>query len=141
MSDVTQILDAIQKGDPRQRRSCSRWSMTNCAGWRAPGWPSSRPDKPFKARPWSTKRGCAYPVPATSTGEGRAHFFAAAAEAMRHILVDRARRKRRAKHSGGQSPADADELEIAASADDDKVLMVHEPWKNSCWKTRSGPKW
>jgi RNA polymerase sigma factor (TIGR02999 family) len=39
----------------------------------------------------------------------RGHFFAAAAEAMRHILVDRARRKRRAKHGGGRQRVELDE--------------------------------
>ena len=57
---------------------------------------------------------------------GRGHFFAAAAEAMRHILVDSARRKCRAKHGGGQERLDVDEVEIAAGADDEKILLVHE---------------
>jgi RNA polymerase sigma factor (TIGR02999 family) len=57
---------------------------------------------------------------------GRSHFFAAAAEAMRHILVDSARRKGRAKHGGGQERLNVDEIEIAAGMDDEKVLLVHE---------------
>ena len=52
--------------------------------------------------------------------------IAAAAEAMRHILVDSARRKRRAKHGGGQERLDVDDLEIAAGADDEKILLVNE---------------
>src|SRR5574339_399916 len=43
---------------------------------------------------------------------GREHFFAAAAEAMRRILVDRARRRLAAKRGAGESPLDVDELEI-----------------------------
>jgi RNA polymerase sigma factor (TIGR02999 family) len=58
--------------------------------------------------------------------ENRRHFFAAAAEAMRHILVDSARRKRRAKHGGGQERLDLSEVEIAAGADDEKILLVNE---------------
>ena len=57
---------------------------------------------------------------------GRSHFFAAAAEAMRHILVDSARRKGRAKHGGGQERLDVDEIEIAAGADDEKILLVND---------------
>ena len=57
---------------------------------------------------------------------GRSHFFAAAAEAMRHILVDSARRKRRAKHGGGQERLDVDEVEISAGTDGEKILLVHE---------------
>ena len=56
----------------------------------------------------------------------RAHFFAAAAEAMRHILIDSARRKRAACHGGGQVRVDIENLEIASLADDDELLAVHE---------------
>ena len=57
---------------------------------------------------------------------GRAHFFAAAAEAMRHILIDSARRKRALRHGGGQVRMDIQEVEIAALASDDELLGVHE---------------
>jgi len=57
---------------------------------------------------------------------GRAHFFAAAAEAMRHILIDSARRKRAARHGGGQVRVDWQEVEIAFVADDDELLAVHD---------------
>jgi len=57
---------------------------------------------------------------------GRAHFFAAAAEAMRHILIDSARRKRAARHGGGQVRLDLQDLEIASLVDDDELLAVHD---------------
>ena len=57
----------------------------------------------------------------------RAHFFGAAAEAMRRILIDRARRKLAARHGGGQQRLDADEIEIAAPTEkDNELLAVHE---------------
>jgi len=56
----------------------------------------------------------------------RAHFFGAAAEAMRRILIERARRKARLKRGGGQAPVDISELELAAAMPDDKVLLVDE---------------
>ena len=57
----------------------------------------------------------------------RAHFFAAAAEAMRRILVERARRKIAAKHGAGAEHCDFAELEIAAPHEnDDELLAVHE---------------
>jgi RNA polymerase sigma factor (TIGR02999 family) len=58
--------------------------------------------------------------------DNRSHFYSAAAEAMRRILVDRARARLRQKRGGGSTPAD---LEIAlqvAAPDDGKILMVHE---------------
>jgi RNA polymerase sigma factor (TIGR02999 family) len=57
---------------------------------------------------------------------GREHFFAAAAEAMRHILIDSARRKRAARHGGGQVRVDIESVEIASLADDDELLAVHD---------------
>ena len=57
---------------------------------------------------------------------GRAHFFAAAAEAMRRILVDSARRKRAIRHGGGQERVDIDEVEVASPVDNDELLAVHD---------------
>ncbi len=56
----------------------------------------------------------------------RAHFFGAAAEAMRRILIDRARRKAAQRHGGGQQRVDVDDVEIAAPAQDDELLAVNE---------------
>ena len=59
--------------------------------------------------------------------ENRAHFFGAAAEAMRRILIDRARRRTAAKRGGGAAPLDVDEVEIASPvADDDALLRLDE---------------
>jgi hypothetical protein len=58
----------------------------------------------------------------------RAHFFSAAAEAMRRILVERARRKCAGKRGGGEAKyVDVEEVEIAApEANDEQMLAVHE---------------
>ena len=57
---------------------------------------------------------------------GKQHFFAAAAEAMRRILVDRARRRLAAKRGAGEAGVDADPLDIPAPAPDDQLLAVNE---------------
>jgi len=57
---------------------------------------------------------------------GRAHFFAAAAEAMRHILIDSARRKRAARHGGGQVRVELPDVAMSFVADDDELLAVHD---------------
>ena len=56
----------------------------------------------------------------------RTHFFAAAAEAMRRILVDNARRKRAARHGGGQQRVEMPQIASAALENDDRVLSVNE---------------
>ena len=58
--------------------------------------------------------------------ENRAHFFAAAAEAMRRILVEAARRKRSARRGSGEIPVDLADLQIAAPSPDDELLAVNE---------------
>jgi RNA polymerase sigma factor (TIGR02999 family) len=60
------------------------------------------------------------------TWQNRAHFFGAAAEAMRRILIDRARRKSSLKHGGGKQRLDIEELELADTTPDEKVLLVNE---------------
>jgi RNA polymerase sigma factor (TIGR02999 family) len=57
---------------------------------------------------------------------GRGHFFGAAAEAMRRILVDRARQKARIRHGGGLERADLDHVTLAAEDADGTVLAIHE---------------
>ena len=60
------------------------------------------------------------------TWRNRGHFFAAAAEAMRRILIDSARRKSRLKHGGGQQRLNIDDVEPAAITPDDKLLMLND---------------
>ncbi len=60
------------------------------------------------------------------TWENRTHFFCAAAEAMRRILIDRARRKQAIRHGGGQERRDLNEVEIAAPVQNDELLAIHE---------------
>jgi RNA polymerase sigma factor (TIGR02999 family) len=56
----------------------------------------------------------------------RKHFFCVAAEAMRRILVDRARRRNRIKHGGQAERVLIEELDLATDADSDHLLRVHE---------------
>ena len=58
--------------------------------------------------------------------QNRAHFFAAAAEAMRRILIDRARRKRAVRHGGDQQRVDIQDVDFTSSAEDDQLLAVDD---------------
>ena len=58
--------------------------------------------------------------------KGRGHFFAAAAEAMRRILVENARRKRRLKHGGQLQRVDLAEIELPAPMPDEELLALDE---------------
>jgi RNA polymerase sigma factor (TIGR02999 family) len=56
----------------------------------------------------------------------RTHFFRASAEAMRHILIDRARRKKTARHGGGYRRIDFEDFNMASPCADDQVLAINE---------------
>jgi RNA polymerase sigma factor (TIGR02999 family) len=77
--------------------------------------------------------------------QNQTHFFAAAAEAMRHILIDRARRRQAQRHGGGQQRVDFDVIEFTAPQDDDRLLAMsdaveklslHDPAKADLVKLR-----
>ncbi len=57
---------------------------------------------------------------------GRGHFFAAAAEAMRRILIDRARYRLRTRHGGGHERVPLDDAAVPTVQDDERLLEVHE---------------
>lgn len=56
--------------------------------------------------------------------QSRAHFLAAAAEAMRHILIDRARQRSSMRHGGGQQRVDVDHIDIPVDTEDDERLLA-----------------
>ena len=58
--------------------------------------------------------------------DSRGHFFAAAAESMRQILVDQARRKNRVKHGGGKKRIDFDAIEVPFTSSPDEILALDE---------------
>ncbi len=60
------------------------------------------------------------------TWQNRAHFFAAASEAMRRILIENARRKSTLKRGGGFSRLNIDDLDLAAVTQDDKILLIND---------------
>ena len=101
--------------------------MTSCAAW-----PHSRLLTRRPARRSRRQRSCTRPICAWSAAtperpwNGRGHFFAAAAEAMRRILVENARRKRRYRHGGGLDRIDLDRIDLAADQASDDLLALNE---------------
>ena len=62
----------------------------------------------------------------TAQWHDRTHFLAVAAEAMRHILIDNARRKKRVRHGGDMTRVNLEELDLASVTDDETLLRVDE---------------
>jgi RNA polymerase sigma factor (TIGR02999 family) len=126
MSDVTVILDAIQKGDSKAAEELIPLvydELRKLAAFKLAEQPPGQTLQPTAL---------VHEVYLRLLGNGnhswqnRKHFFAAAAEAMRHLLVDRARRKAAARHGGGWRRLDLDKVVIAANTSDENILLISE---------------
>ncbi len=126
MSDVTRILDRVQQGDSKaaggllplvydELRRIAAHKMAQ----EAPGHTLQPTALVHEA--WLRLVGDGNPQ-----FEGRAHFFAVAAEAMRRILVEAARRKRSLKRGAGAEREELNELHLVQTAPSDEVLAVNE---------------
>ena len=128
MSDATRILAAIQEGDPHAAGQLLPLVYTELRRLAAAKMAREQPGQTLQPTALVHEAWLRLvDADGQALFENRAHFFAAAAEAMRRILIERARRKLAARHGGGQEPLDVDEIEIAAPAQrDDELLAVHE---------------
>src|SRR5580765_7938110 len=120
MSDVTHILSAIEKGDPHAAERLLPLVYDELRRLAAQKLAQEKPGQTLQATALVHE---AYlrlvDVDQAQQWKSRGHFFAAAAEAMRRILVDQARRKRRPKHGGDQKRVELDEaLSVTDSRDD-----------------------
>jgi RNA polymerase sigma factor (TIGR02999 family) len=126
MNEVTHILDAIEKGDPRaasQLLPLVYGELRKLAAVKMANEPPGQILQPTALvhEAWLRLTGGE-----DGTWENRAHFFGAAAEAMRRILIENARRKKALRHDAGRAQLDVQEVEIAASAPDDQMLAIDE---------------
>ena len=127
MRDVTQILSQIESGDPKAAEQLLPLVYDELRKLAAQKMAQEPPGQTLQATALVHE---AYirlvDVDKAQHWNSRGHFFAAAAEAMRRILVESARRKGRQKRGGNLEPCDVDELEIAAPVKPAEVLAVDE---------------
>ncbi len=127
MSEFTHILERVEQGDPKAaaellpivyeelRRLAAQKMVNEAAG-------HTLQPTALVHEAWMRLGGSDAP-----TFQNRAHFFGAAAEAMRRILIEHARRRLAAKRGAGVEVVDLDGLEISSPlADDDHLLAVNE---------------
>ena len=127
MNDVTRILSAIEHGDPRAADRLLPLVYDELRKLAARRLAHEKPGQTLQATALVHDAYLRLVEPDEARGwDGRGHFFAAAAEAMRRILVDNARRKRAAKHGGGLRRRDLDDVEIAAGAPAEDLMALDE---------------
>jgi RNA polymerase sigma factor (TIGR02999 family) len=115
MADVTHILAAIEAGDPKAASALLPLVYDELRTLAAARLASEAPGNTLQPTALVHEAYLRLVGPAgAARWENRGHFFAAAAEAMRRILVDAARRKRREKHGGDRHRVDLDDAPAAA---------------------------
>jgi RNA polymerase sigma factor (TIGR02999 family) len=126
MSDVTQILAAVRAGDDAAGARLFELVYAELKLVAAQKLAREAPGHTLQPTALVHEAWLRLGADAQPHWQNRAHFFAAAAEAMRRILVDRARRKLALRRGAGAEHVDVRELEIAGPADDDQLLALDE---------------
>jgi RNA polymerase sigma factor (TIGR02999 family) len=126
VSELTVILERIDAGDPHAANEVLPLVYEELRKLAAQKMARENPGQTLQAtalvhEAWLRLGGDEQPE-----WKNRAHFFAAAAEAMRRILIDTARRKNYLRHGGGVERVNLDGLDLAASMDDKRLLALNE---------------
>lgn len=125
MSDVTRLINAAAAGDPRAAAALLPLVYDELRNLAAARLAAEKPGQTLQATALVHEAYLRLVGPGGEAGwNGRGHFFGAAAEAMRRILVEAARRKGRTKRGGGQRRVDLDDL--AATPPDDDLVALSE---------------
>ena len=126
MSDVTHILDRAQSGDPKAAEELLPLVYEELRKLAAIRMANEPAGQTLQATALVHEAWLRLVGPEAQVWSSRYHFFAAAAEAMRRILVDNARRKQRPKHGHGWQRVDLDQVNVAIQTNDDTLLLVDE---------------
>src|SRR5262245_56942787 len=127
MSEVTRILSAIEQGDPQAATLLLPLVYDELRQLAAHKLAGEKPGQTLDATALVHE---AYlrlvDVAQAQHWNSRGHFFAAAAEAMRRILIDNARRKKRHKHGGGLKRIDLDSPNLSYTSPDEELLAIDD---------------
>ena len=127
MNDVTQVLSAIEQGDPKAAEQLLPLVYDELRDLAAARLAQERPGQTLQATALVHEAYLSLvDGDQVRHWDGRGHFFAAAAEAMRRILVENARRKRSAKHGGRRARIDLDEALVIGDEPRHDLLDLDE---------------
>ncbi len=124
MSDVTRLIEAVQKGDRQAAADLLPLVYDELRKLAAAKMAAEAPGQTLNAT--ALVHEAYLRLVGDQRFDGRGHFFAAAAEAMRRILIDNARRRWRIKHGAGLDRVDLDEAALAIEGPEDDVLELDE---------------
>jgi RNA polymerase sigma factor (TIGR02999 family) len=126
MSDVTRILESIEHGDRKAADDLLPLVYEELRKLAAHKMSQEAANQTLQPTALVHEAWLRLIGKDTPKFDGRAHFFAAAAEAMRRILIDRARRRRAVRHGGGQHRVNIENVDLAAPEGDDELLAVND---------------
>ncbi len=126
MSEVTRILNAVEQGNGRAIDELLPAVYQELRQLAAQKLSREKPGQTLQATALVHEAYLRLAGAEGRTWKGRTHFFAAAAEAMRRILIENARRKRRLKRGGGRQRVDVDEVEIVIEGPSEDLLALDE---------------
>lgn len=126
MSDVTRILAAIEQGDARAADQLLPLVYEELRRLAAVKMSQEKPGQTLQATALVHEAYIRLVGSQDQNWSGRTHFFTAAAEAMRRILIDNARRKQRLKHGGDRRKVDLTNAEPAAEEASDELVALDE---------------
>ncbi|MBL7154783.1 MAG: sigma-70 family RNA polymerase sigma factor [Phycisphaerae bacterium] len=126
MTDVTRILAAIEQGDARAADELLPLIYQELRVLAAQKLTHERPGQTLQATALVHEAYLRLVGAEGRNWSGRTHFFAAAAEAMRRILIENARRKQRHKHGGGRQRVDLDDALFAIEGPSDDLIALDE---------------
>ena len=127
MSKVTDILAAVKRGDPRAAEQLLPLVYDELRKLAAQRLAGEKPGQTLQATALVHEAYVRLVGGEPPHGwNGRGHFFAAAAEAMRRILLNRARDKKRVKRGGDRRRVDLDQLEIALETNDEQLIALDD---------------
>jgi RNA polymerase sigma factor (TIGR02999 family) len=130
MSDATLMLAAIERGDPKAAEQLLTLVYDELRRLAAFKLAQESPGQTLQPTALVHEAWLRLVGDRNPTFNDRTHFFRAAGEAMRRILIDRARRKQTHKHGGNFEHVHIDGLELAATNEDEQLLAVHEALEN-----------
>jgi RNA polymerase sigma factor (TIGR02999 family) len=126
VSDVTQILDRVHSGNSKAAEELLPLVYEELRRLAAARMAQESPGQTLQATALVHEAWLKLAGVEKQNWQNRAHFFTAAAEAMRRILIDKARRKARVRHGEGLHHIDLDEIDVASEDNPENVLAVDE---------------